>query len=304
MQGELMRRTTEKCLAFALGGGGARGAMQVGALRALIAGGFRPDLLVGTSIGAVNATALALWGMDLAGIEALEQIYHEVAVAGLMDPRLGRPIITALSRGPNNEASQRVAEFFISKGISPNLRFDQLTNVRLALVSADLNHGCPVIYGQYPGQSILEGLLASIALPPWFAPVEKDDRVIVDGSAVSGLPVEPALTMGASEIIALDLSVQVPAIHHADGLDHYLNAFMFTIGQRQACLEAALARAQGVRLRHLHLRSSPPVRVWDFGACASLFQVGYEIAAREIEAWAGQERAELAYREAVLIPGY
>ena len=61
-----------KCLAFVLGGGGARGAMQVGALRALIEAGLKPDLLVGTSIGAVNATGLALWGVSLAGIEALE----------------------------------------------------------------------------------------------------------------------------------------------------------------------------------------------------------------------------------------
>ncbi len=41
----------EKCLAFVLGGGGARGAMQVGAFRALFEAGYKPDLLVGTSIG-------------------------------------------------------------------------------------------------------------------------------------------------------------------------------------------------------------------------------------------------------------
>jgi len=68
-----------------IGGGGARGAMQVGALRALIEAGFRPDLLVGTSIGAVNAAGLALWGVDLTGIEALERAYAQIASANLMD---------------------------------------------------------------------------------------------------------------------------------------------------------------------------------------------------------------------------
>ena len=48
----------EKCLAFVLGGGGGRGAMQVGALRALFEAGYKPDLLVGTSIGAVNGAAI------------------------------------------------------------------------------------------------------------------------------------------------------------------------------------------------------------------------------------------------------
>ena len=74
----------KKCLAFVLGGGGARGAMQVGALRALFEAGLKPDLLVGTSIGAINATGLALWGVDLAGVEALEHAYQRVANSGLI----------------------------------------------------------------------------------------------------------------------------------------------------------------------------------------------------------------------------
>lgn len=52
----------ERCTAFVLGGGGSRGALQVGALRALLEAGIVPDLLVGTSIGAANAAGLALWG--------------------------------------------------------------------------------------------------------------------------------------------------------------------------------------------------------------------------------------------------
>jgi predicted patatin/cPLA2 family phospholipase len=48
----------EKCLAFVLGGGGVRGALQVGALRALFEANYQPDLLVGISIGAANAAGL------------------------------------------------------------------------------------------------------------------------------------------------------------------------------------------------------------------------------------------------------
>jgi predicted acylesterase/phospholipase RssA len=53
-----------KQVAFVLSGGGARGALQVGALHALFEHGFQPDLLVGTSIGAVNAAFLALHGFS------------------------------------------------------------------------------------------------------------------------------------------------------------------------------------------------------------------------------------------------
>ena len=92
----------KKCLAFVLGGGGARGAMQVGALRALFEAGVKPDLLVGTSIGAINATALAVWGLDLAGIEALERAYQRMQDSRLLDPRLLQFAWNAVLRSQNH----------------------------------------------------------------------------------------------------------------------------------------------------------------------------------------------------------
>ena len=63
----------ERQLAYVLGGGGARGALQVGAIRALLEAGVRPNLLVGTSIGAVNAAFLAFHGVSLQGVERLTE---------------------------------------------------------------------------------------------------------------------------------------------------------------------------------------------------------------------------------------
>src|SRR5512139_3913298 len=111
-------------LAFVLGGGGARGAMQVGALRALVEAGFRPDLLVGTSIGAVNAAALGVWGADLDGIDRLERTYGEIAAANLLDPQLARLTLRLLSGRPDYQVRRRAEEILISKGITPDFRFD------------------------------------------------------------------------------------------------------------------------------------------------------------------------------------
>src|SRR5512147_1095048 len=100
----------KKCLAFVLGGGGARGALEVGALRALFEAGFQPDLLVGTSIGSVNAVGLALWGMNSAGIERLEQAYQNLATSRLMDPRLIRFAALGVLAGRPDQYISRRAE--------------------------------------------------------------------------------------------------------------------------------------------------------------------------------------------------
>jgi NTE family protein len=283
-----------QCLAFVLGGGGSRGAMQVGAMHALFEAGYKPDLLVGTSIGAVNATGLAFWGTDQAGITALEQAYQMMDEAHVMSQSLGRLAIRALSGRPNQQASQRVADLAISVGITPDLRFDQAPHARLALIGSDLNSGRPVIYGQDPNQSVLEGLLASSALPPWFAPVEKDYQFIIDGSIISNLPIEPALTLGATDIIALDLMNDPASLEEIHGVNQQLGKLIFSVLQRQLCLETELAKSQGVPVHYMQLISSPPVQIWDFSKHRELIRIGYEIACRQISDWNRTARAEPA----------
>jgi len=274
-----------RCLAFVLGGGGARGAMQLGALRALLEAGYKPDLLVGTSIGAVNAAGLALWGTNISGLVALENAWQEFAGSNLIDPRMARFTLRVLSGRPSHHADHRVMNFFTSQGFSPDLRFDQVKEVRLALISSDLDSGEPVIYGQDPGQSILEGLMASIALPPWFAPIEKDGKLIVDGGALSNLPIESALILGATEIIALDLDDPNKMMGNDHAINQILGKLFFSITHRQVHLETALAEAHGVQVHYIGLRSSPPVPLWDFHNYQELIHIGYEITSQKIFGW-------------------
>lgn len=273
----------KKCLAFVLGGGGARGALQVGALRALLEAGYKPDLLVGTSIGAVNALGLALWGVDLAGVEALDRRWQDTAGADFMDPQLARVFLRQILGRPNTQASQKVVQFFASIGVTPDLRFDQISGVRLALIGADLVSGQPVIYGQDSVQSVLDGLLASIALPPWFAPIERDGQRIVDGGALSNLPIEPALTMGATEIIALDLDdPNLTLLGSEGGPLNQLEQLSFAVYRRLVSLETALAEARGVPVHHIALRSPIATYSWDFSNYQELVKTGHEITSRQI----------------------
>ncbi|MCU0486671.1 MAG: patatin-like phospholipase family protein, partial [Anaerolineales bacterium] len=79
-----MYNTRMKKLALVLGGGGARGALQVGALRAIAEAGLKPSLLAGASIGALNATYWALHGLDRAAVDQMEKVWHDSGAADLL----------------------------------------------------------------------------------------------------------------------------------------------------------------------------------------------------------------------------
>ncbi|MFZ2096173.1 MAG: patatin-like phospholipase family protein [Anaerolineales bacterium] len=74
----------DKKLAFALSGGGSRGALQVGALYALLEAGIQPDLLIGASIGAVNATFLALNGFSKESLDQLKNAWQNADASNLL----------------------------------------------------------------------------------------------------------------------------------------------------------------------------------------------------------------------------
>ena len=285
----------KKSLAFVLGGGGARGALEVGALRALFEAGIKPDLLVGTSIGAVNAAGLALWGVNLAGIEALEQLYQRMQDSKLLDPRLLQFAWNAVSRRPNHRASHYAREFMIAEGITPEIYFGQINSVRLATVAADLQTGKSIIYGMDPAHSVMEGVLASIAIPPWFAAIEKEDQYIIDGGVVSNLPIEAAIKMGATEIIALDVHDPAVASSANQIVDPLLTKLAFAIIKRELHLEMELAAAHGIPVHHVSLRSSPPVQTWDFKTHRDLFQVGYDIMKNEMSRWPQKRQSSMGF---------
>lgn len=269
-------------LAFVLSGGGARGALQVGALQALLEAGFRPDLLVGTSIGAANAAFLAVNGVSLQTVDALSQTWRDAAAADLMPVNYLWLTLRVLFNRTGWRSYHRMREFFIAHGLSPDLRFSDIRGVRLILVAADLNSGRPVLYGADPEDSVLEGLLASTALPPWVRPMEKEDMLLMDGGVVSNLPVEPALAQDARSIIALDLADPRCIPIGDERFGPFLAKLMRTVEQRQTDLEMALAAERGVEVWHISLMGPEPVQGWDFSQTEELMARGYAIVCEEL----------------------
>lgn len=271
-------------LAFVLGGGGARGALQAGALCAVFEHGIQPDLLVGTSAGALNAAFLGL-DPTREQVERLEDAWRAAASHNLF-PADWRSVVTrTLMHRAGVRPTPHLREFIAAHLPDPELRFHQL-RVPVYLVAADLNHARAVLYGEHAEDSVLEGLLASTALPPWVHPLEQGDRFLMDGGVVSNLPIEPAIARGATEIIAFDLSEPAEVDLQAHGFGPFVGKLLNTVAQRQIELELRLAAAQHVPVHHLQLRSVAPIPLWDFTHADELIERGYVLTRRYLdEAW-------------------
>ncbi len=272
-----------KKLAFVLSGGGSRGALQVGALYALLDAGLKPDFLIGASIGAVNATFLALNGFSKECLEQLKIAWLNANTSDIFPANYLWLTMRAMFGRSSNDPSERLKKFFIVNGITPELQFANLEHQPLIIVSTDLNTGQPILHGKEPEEKVLDALLLSTALPPWFMPVRRQERYMMDGGVVSNLPVEPALKMGATEIVALDLTDSRELFGQDARFRGFLDRLLYAVGQRQLDLELELAEARGIPLLYMDLMGKSPIPFWDFQHTGELIGQGYEIARQMID---------------------
>jgi NTE family protein len=270
-------------LVFVFSGGGSRGALQVGAMYALLEYGLQPDLLIGVSIGAANAAFIALNGFSRDSLDHLKAAWHSAGASDLMPSNYLWLTMRAMFNRSSNDPSHRVRDFFIRQGLTPDLGFTAVSHPGLVIVSADLNTGKPILHGTMPDDKILDAVLLSSTLPPWFMPVKNQDRYLMDGAVVSNLPVEPAINLGATEIVALDLIDSRETTASGDGVRGFFSRLIYSVGRRQSDLEMELAEARGIPLLYLCLTGEMPIQIWDFSHTDDLIAQGYGITQQVIE---------------------
>ena len=199
--------------AFVLSGGGARGALQVGILRALLEHGERPDVVIGTSIGAWNAAWVARTP-TLAGIAGLEAAWHTTHPARVlldMDPPPRTPaqalasmrlisIARRLTAGYPSLYSDAGMQHFIARYLK-DASFEDMA-IPLRIIAADITHGTRAIFSSGP---VAPAVLASSAIPGVFPPVRIGDTVYVDGGTLDNCSLETALDLGARRLFVLDV---------------------------------------------------------------------------------------------------
>jgi len=289
----------DRKLAFVLSGGGPRGAMQVGALRALMEADIIPDLVVGTSIGAINGAYLARYGYSLETLDRLTDVWDSSARGNFAPGDFVRAMLRNLLPGiRSNSYLEQARTFHSQHGITPDLRFGDLTIPEFYIVTADVSHHKTTIFGENPDDLVLDSMLASAAIPPWLPPIKIGDSLYLDGGAVSDVPIEPAIRLGATEMIVLDLFNPPPPTDEIHGVKALMDRVFSTMEARHLELEMALAELTGTPIHHMYLRYHIDLPLWDLSHTHNLIHVGYETAkdylvemGREQEAAAAIEAA-------------
>lgn len=263
-------------IAFVLSGGHNQGALQVGALQALVEQGLRPDLVVGSSVGALNAVHIA-HAPNLAGVEALARVWRNVRRERVYPGGL----LSVLWRVVRGQAGlfphEPYARFLLDSGPPQKRYFYQITAARLYIVASDMKRGLPYVFGEDRGEDMLTAVLASTAIPPIWAPVNHNGRLLNDGGITANLPLRIAWERGARTIYALHIAGESPQPAGRPGLLGPARWALSQLVEQQVQAELAWARQQpGLRVHYLRLPPLAGLPFYDFSQSARLIAAGYE----------------------------
>jgi NTE family protein len=238
-------------VAFVFEGGGSLAATQIGMLRALIEDRPRPELVIGTSAGAINAVAFAA-DPTAAGVMELETLW-------LTLHRIDLATLRALLDG--HFADRRLED----------------VQVPAHVVTTDLASGAAHVISAGP---LGEALLASVAIPGLFPPVTIDGRQLVDGALAANTPIRQAVDLGATDIYVLPVATLGRTGDPTAPADPALSA----LGNMVDAGTARLLEGSPTRVHLMPAPSSPTGNILDFRHSSQLIAESYRLTRR----WLGE----------------
>lgn len=261
---------------FVLGGGGSLGAVQVGMLEALTERRVRPDLVVGTSVGALNGAVVALHPEAAANrlSHAWARITHNQVFPGGLLGQVRTLQHSKTHLFPNTGLAEVIAHF-----IGPTTAFDDLT-LPFAAVTMDVATADPHIIDT---GTLLPALLASAAIPGIFPPVSHEGRTLYDGGVVANVPLRQALDRGARSVVVLDCTFPGHLLPAPESFAETLLYTAMVTMRCQASLEAPLVAAH-IPVVYLPGPAACRCSPLKFDATEALIEGAYDAAVTFLEA--------------------
>jgi NTE family protein len=183
--------------AFVLSGGASLGASQVGMLEALYERDIHPELLVGTSVGAINAAFIASRPPTVQTARELQEVWRGLS-RGQIFP--ANPLTAGLGLLGVRDHSVPVGS--LRKLLSTHVEIERLEDAPVALhvVAADALSGEEVLLSN---GAAIDAILASAAIPGVYPPVPWEAHMLMDGGIINNTPISHAVALGAERVVVL-----------------------------------------------------------------------------------------------------
>jgi NTE family protein len=263
-------------IAIVMSGAGARGPLQVGALQALMEADIKPDIIVGTSAGSVNASYMASRGLTPEALTAmhgqwLKVKFNQVYPGGVVGAAW-RILTGGQSLFPNG-GLRKLIQSGLPKGVTT---FGDL-KLPLYVTAVDIVSGKLFLFGEDPRASLVDAVLASSSIPGIHPPVDYHSLKLVDGGVLANVAISVAMDKGATQVYALNAGY---AGEKALAINNVLDVLNETITTMMAqSLREDMARAEAattVDLHHIVLRPKTAMQFGDFSQADALALAGYE----------------------------
>jgi len=187
--------------AFVFSGGASLGAVEVGALKAIIEEDkVKADMVLGTSVGSLNG-AMYAYDPTLEGVKRMEQIWRRIKTWEVFPISPITPALNFTTAG-----HYLVSPKNLRKLITENLPFTRIeeTALPLYLICTDIKTGQEIVFHQ---GLVLEALMASAGIPAVFPPLAMHNRFLVDGGIVNNTPISTAVRLGAKRVVVFPISL-------------------------------------------------------------------------------------------------
>jgi len=277
-------RTKKQRWGLILMGGGARGLAHIGIIDIFQKEGLSPDVIVGTSMGAIVGGLFAFGFSPM----KLKEIMKDLT----LDQFIDRPNLPFLPRRPHS-----VIEFFLLdaykarlqkmigqdkedkleehfKATVKDVRIEDLP-IRFACNAVDLISGKEVVFDK---GELYKALRATMSLPVVFEPVRMDNMLLVDGGVLNNVPIETAKKLGAEKTVLVDIHRPLKKVSTQEIKS------TFQLIQRMVETMAANTTIEKIKDADCVIRVDLDVDIFDFSSAEELIEEGERAASEKLAA--------------------
>lgn len=213
--------------AFVFSGGGSLGAIETGALKAIVEHGIHADLIIGTSVGSLIGAMFA-YNPTSECVQIMEEIWGEIKTRDVFPISLFTSVVN-LATSSQYALSTKKLRILISEEI-PYTKIEE-TKLPLYIIGSDIITGEEVVFNK---GLVLEALMSSVGVPGIFPPQHMNKRMIVDGGMLNNSAISTAVKLGAERIIVFPIGVPPTDIKPKNIMEIIIRSIVFHANRQLA----------------------------------------------------------------------